>query len=523
MPITEVASNATKSIAIVGSGSAGIAILKALLDLPEDVRQNWDIVLYEQRRNVGGVWLPDPNEPHPPKLPETPLYPLLHTNTPHPTMTYPGSPFRPGTPLFPSHEWVEQYHVDYAEQFGLYPYIHVNHTVHAAGWKGNSTHGQWLVEVHRSQVDGSKQVIRRSFDHLVVANGHNHYPRVPKFNGLEEWLANTPPGRPKREILHSIFYREPERYIGRTVLVIGGGASGRDAVLQVGPLTKTYHSLKEGVDPTPGANIILKPRIAYFNRTSIIFTDGSAVSDVDAIIAATGYKFLVPFLTRSPDDSAASAGLVTSPSTTSNCTTATTLISNERYIFPLWRHVFSISPQHPVTALSFVGLPVLIANCPSDRAQSLLISHAIANPSILEPRSELLADLVAQENRLRDRGYDPYYVGHKMVGGDDDAQEYQNLLVRYLKEKGALPDDGKDFVEKWRKIARKESFLLRCAWKRIEDAGEEDKWLAGIETEDEWADLILRLVDWQKKWEAEHGQTEVDLPPEELWDASGYY
>lgn len=54
----EVFSNAqsSKSIAIVGAGSAGLAILKTLLDLPYEVRQEWDIVLYEQRRQVGGVW-----------------------------------------------------------------------------------------------------------------------------------------------------------------------------------------------------------------------------------------------------------------------------------------------------------------------------------------------------------------------------------------------------------------------------------------------------------------------------------
>ncbi len=45
-----------KSIAIVGAGSAGLASLKTLLDLPAEVRQKWDIVLYEQRRDIGGVW-----------------------------------------------------------------------------------------------------------------------------------------------------------------------------------------------------------------------------------------------------------------------------------------------------------------------------------------------------------------------------------------------------------------------------------------------------------------------------------
>lgn len=228
---------ATKSIAIIGAGSGGLAALKTLLDLPEDVRRNWEIVLYEQHSDVGGLWLEDPIPPHPPTLPHTPLYPRLRTNTPHPTMTYPGFTFPPNTPLFPTHEYVWQYHVDFAKNYNLTSYIHLNHTVLAAGWSGTRTHGKWVVDIALSELqDGQK--LRKTFDHLVVANGHNHYPRVPHWPGENDWLAGTGKGAPERELLHSIFYREPERYINRTVVIVGGGASGRDAALQVGPLTK---------------------------------------------------------------------------------------------------------------------------------------------------------------------------------------------------------------------------------------------------------------------------------------------
>ena len=43
-----------KSIAIVGAGSAGLAMLKTLLDMPE--RNSWNIVLFEERENIGGIW-----------------------------------------------------------------------------------------------------------------------------------------------------------------------------------------------------------------------------------------------------------------------------------------------------------------------------------------------------------------------------------------------------------------------------------------------------------------------------------
>ncbi|EMD39675.1 hypothetical protein CERSUDRAFT_111984 [Gelatoporia subvermispora B] len=499
---------ATKSIAIVGAGSGGLAALKSILDLPEEVRAGWEVELYEQRRDVGGVWLPDPpgELPDPPELPETPLYPLLHTNTPHPTMTYPHFTFPPGTSLFPSWEHLWRYHVDYADHFDLWPHIHLNHTLVSAEWRGDNTTGKWEIEVHAQVASGSwteDKVIQRTFDHLVVANGHNHYPYIPTWNGTDAWLANTPPGAPSREILHSIYYRYPEKYTNRTVVIVGAGASARDAVLQVGPLARTaYQSLSEGSEPPPDAQVIIKPHISHFTNDSIVFIDGSSLTDVDSLILGTGYEFRVPFL--SPPFSSV---LTSDAHTPYNSTTAPSLITNLRYIFPLHRQIFSLAPTLPSTALAFVGLPVLIANAPSDIAQSLFVAHALANASLLPPRDAMLRELVAHEDLLRGKGLDPYHVGHRLLGGDTEAQDYQDNLVEYLKKHGAIPDDGEKYVEQWRRAGRTLSRLLARGWKRVEDLDEQARWLDGVETEDEWAQLMERLAAWQEEWEKEHGES----------------
>ncbi|KAI0629833.1 FAD/NAD-P-binding domain-containing protein [Trametes polyzona] len=500
---------ASKSIAIVGAGSGGLAILKTLLDLPPEVRQGWEIVLYDQRRDVGGLWLPDPPGlplPQPPVLPESPVYPLLHTNTPHPTMTYINFTYPPFTPLFPSHEYVQKYHADYAAHYGLLPHIRLLHHVKAADWVGEAESGHWEVEVHELDADAPRgkpvRVEKRSFDHLVVANGHNHYPHIPQWNGTDGWLENTPEGKPKREILHSIYYRRPEKYANLSVIIVGAGASGRDASLQVGKVARvTYQSLTPGTDPTPGANVIPKPRISHFTDSSVVFEDGTSLSDVDAIILGTGYEFRIPFL--SPPHSSI---LAVDPSTSYNSTTAPTLITNLRYVFPLYRHIFSLSPRLPPTALAFVGLPVLVANCPSDIAQSLLVAHALANASVLPPRAEMLADLVRREARLRAEGLDPYYVGHRLVSPSETDHDYQDDVVEYLKRVGALPQDGRKFVEEWRRLGREQSRLLGRAWERVVRLGQERAWLEGVETEDEWADLLVRLADWQRAYEEQHGE-----------------
>ncbi|GBE85212.1 FAD/NAD(P)-binding domain-containing protein [Sparassis latifolia] len=492
-----------KSIAIVGAGSGGLAALRTILNLPEDTRAGWEIVLYEQHRNVGGLWLPDPPgyDARPPELPESPVYPLLHTNTPHPTMTYPNFTFRPLTPLFPSWDYVEQYHVDFAEHFNLTPYIKLNHTVADVQWRGNAIKGKWDIEVHTRGEAGELDVVKRKFDHLIVANGHNHYPYIPTWNGTEGWLANTPPGTPKREILHSIYYRDPEKYTNRSVIIVGAGASARDAAQQVSPLAReAYQSISPSSVPAPGASVVVKPRILHFTDDSIVFVDGTVLTSVDSLILGTGYEFLVPFLSASP-----SSPLNVDPQTAVNSTTAHKLTTNLRYIFPLHRHIFSLSSSYPSTALAFVGLPVLIANCPSDIAQSLLIAHALANSSLLPTREAMLDELVQHEDSLRVRGLDPYYVGHRLVGGDTEAQDYQDNLIEYLKKVGVLPDDGKKYVEPWRRLGRTESDLIRRGWQRVQELGEDAKWLDGALTEEDWAGVLVRLVEWQREWENEHG------------------
>ena len=160
-----------------------------------------------------------------------------------PPVTYLDFPFPPETNLYPSHEHLQRYHASFATHFNLNSHIHLRHTVTSATWVGDNTSGHWVLRVHRkappsvhllNQIDS----FERSFDHLIVASGHFNYPNIPEWEGQDEWLANTPPGTPKREIIHSIYWRDPFKYRERTVVVVGGGSSGTDIVSHVGPVAK---------------------------------------------------------------------------------------------------------------------------------------------------------------------------------------------------------------------------------------------------------------------------------------------
>ncbi|KAG9311854.1 hypothetical protein JVU11DRAFT_8106 [Chiua virens] len=288
--------------------------------------------------------------------------------------------------------------------------------------------------------------------------------------------------------LHSIFYREPERYTNQTVIVVGSGASGRDAASQVAlHARKVYHSVRSQKDPATGP-VEVVPEIAYFTPDAVVFADGSHRHDIDSVILGTGYDLRIPFLESSgevamiPKSSERGPGLTT----------------NLRYLFPLHQHIFSLSASHPPNALAFVGLPILVSNCPSDLAQSIYVANAIVNASLLPSREEMLKELDGSEEDLRSRGYDPYYVGHRMV--DNSSFDYQDHLIAQLKKQGAIPDDGVGFVEAWRRESEGYQFLKR-GWKRVEDLGLQREWLRGVETEAEWADMMERLNVWQEEWE----------------------
>ncbi|KAI0067902.1 dimethylaniline monooxygenase [Artomyces pyxidatus] len=489
-----------KRIAIVGAGTAGVSVLKTLLvDLPEYATQRWEVVLYEQRRDVGGVWLPDLNPPHPPELPETPLYARLVTNTPHPTMTHPQFPFRPGTPLYPHHPHVQQYHTDLINNWNLSSHLRLNHEVVEVQWIGTPESGRWTVKV--------KDILRNEyldseFDHLIIANGHNHFPFEPEIEGKDAWVKSAV----NRSTLHSIFYRDPQSFTGQNVLVVGGGASGRDIAQQIVQFANsTYASVRERVgNPSappfpviPGA--VTKPGIRWFTQDAIVFEDNTTLTHIDTVIFGTGYEQRIPFLTEG-------GHLSLLP----ECPTGPQahLTTNLRYVRPVYEHVLSLDTSYPVGSLYFIGLPIFVANAISDYAQALFTAHTIADPSLLLSREEFFDDLLHEEARLRADGLDPGYVGHRIVG-EGGATGYQNRLVGYLQARGLAGQPGiprgRPFTDPWRSEYQGE--YLRRGWTRVEERGEEfvREWLEGIETEQQWVDMMARLTEWEKQHEEEEG------------------
>lgn len=45
-----------KQICVIGAGAAGLAALKVIADMPQYKSGTWNVVAFEARNNVGGIW-----------------------------------------------------------------------------------------------------------------------------------------------------------------------------------------------------------------------------------------------------------------------------------------------------------------------------------------------------------------------------------------------------------------------------------------------------------------------------------
>lgn len=138
-------------------------------------------------------------------------------------------------PAYPDHRQCLDYLRSYARHFDLDRHIRLHSEVERIVPVGGPGDG-WIVHVAGSEP--------RRYDGVVIANGHNHVPRLPEISGR---FTGT--------LLHAADYKSPTHPVpiaGRRVLVIGGGNSGCDiAVDSARHAARTVHSTRRGYFVVP--------------------------------------------------------------------------------------------------------------------------------------------------------------------------------------------------------------------------------------------------------------------------------
>ena len=291
----------------------------------------------------------------------SPIYDRLESNIPRQLMGFSDLDWPRDCQLFPRHETVLEYLEHYA--WDILDLIELRTKVLDVT---STKDDKWLVTTQQqhSSKGHSTAPLESTFDAVVIANGHFSVPNVPKVTGIETWERNYP-----GSILHSKFYRQPDSYVDKRVVVIGNSASGIDIASQVAtkcrlPLIQSQRS-ESFLQPDQSPTKVEKPEITEFipEGRKIRFADGSIEDDVDAILYCTGYFYSFPFLKHLDPP----------------------VISSGDYVQNLYQHTF----YRPQPTLSFVALNQKIIPFPVAEAQSAVIARVLSGRLSLPSDKEM--------------------------------------------------------------------------------------------------------------------------------------
>jgi hypothetical protein len=171
--------------------------------------------------------------------------------------------------------------------------------------KDNETR-KWVLTLSRPIENSQKDKWwTESFDAVVVASGHYSVPFIPSTLGLAELSHNFP-----SSVSHSKAWRDPEKYRGKRVIVVGASISGPDISYALADIVQTpLHAVVRGkYHPYffdyafHHPNILRRPPISHIvsnrsmNERTVFFEDGTKLEDVDYIIFGTGYTWTLHFI-----------------------------------------------------------------------------------------------------------------------------------------------------------------------------------------------------------------------------------
>lgn len=314
---------------LVGAGPAGLVMARALL--AEGVPFDW----FERHSDVGGIWDMD--------NPGSPMYESAHFISSKYTSAFVGFPMPVDYPDYPSWRQIRDYVRDFARAFGLYDHV----TLGVAVTRAEPLPGdRWQVDLSTGET--------RTYDGLIAAPGVTWHPNLPDIPGADSYLGDLRHAvtfrdgdelRGRRVLVvgagnsgvdiasdaarhaeHAFLsVRRGYRFVPKHIFglptdaLIGGlldpprgvSLSGDPAELVdtlVGDLTRlglpapdhdllashpimntqVLHYLGHG-------DLIAKPDVTRLTPTGAVFADGSE-EQLDVILLATGYQYLVPFL-----------------------------------------------------------------------------------------------------------------------------------------------------------------------------------------------------------------------------------
>ena len=421
-----------KRACIIGAGSSGIAVVKAMADA------SIEFDCFEKSDRVGGNWVFGNRNGM------SAAYEGLHINTSRDRMQFADYPMPKSYPDFPHHSQIAEYFDAYVDHFDLRRRITFETSVVNARREDD-----WRVTLSNGET--------RHYDWLIVANGHHWDPL---------WPDPVYPGTFAGRQIHAHEYRSKSELAGKRVVVVGMGNSAMDIAVEGSDVAKSvFLSARRGVHvipkymfgrpldqfslspripwrlrqkaleivhklavgemeryglprpdhrigeahPTVSGRILdrlahgaikTKPNVAELLGDRVRFADGT-IEEADLIVWCTGYKVTFPFFEEA-------------------------FLSAKDNDLPLFMRVFDPAREN----LAFVGLlQPLGAIMPIAEAQAKWIASLLRGEYELPPAAQMTKAIEADRKRMFSR-YVPSKRHTMQVDYDDYFFELRREIER---------------------------------------------------------------------------------------------
>ncbi|HEY3008554.1 MAG TPA: NAD(P)-binding domain-containing protein [Micromonosporaceae bacterium] len=193
-----------ETVCVIGAGASGLAAIKNLREY------GFGVDCYERETSVGGMW----NWRHD----RSPVYASTHLISSKPFTQYPDFPMPDSWPDYPHHAQLQSYLERYADHFDLRQYV----------WFGTEVikvepadADRWDVTTRSTGGYGGERTQR--YAAVVVANGHNWSPKIPAYEGMDEFAGT---------VIHASAYKDASQIRGKRVLIVGAGNTGCDIAVE---------------------------------------------------------------------------------------------------------------------------------------------------------------------------------------------------------------------------------------------------------------------------------------------------
>ncbi|USW53485.1 Putative flavin monooxygenase, FAD/NAD(P)-binding domain superfamily [Septoria linicola] len=237
-----------------------------------------DTAIHENlHSNITPVIMSFSQHPFPDKLSERSIAEYGNTNV----------PFRHHTTI---REWIESIFAPHQKLLELETTVE----------RAEKLRGEWFLTL-RKELAGRNYWWQETFDAVIVASGHYNVPWCPNIPGLLEFDKNYP-----GKIVHSKHFRNPAKYAGKKIIVVGASVSSHEIIHEVLEVAQhpVYAAIRGdpiaafGWEPFDHPHMKVTKQIRQFEPETgrIVFDDGSFLDDVDHVFFGTGYTFSVPFI-----------------------------------------------------------------------------------------------------------------------------------------------------------------------------------------------------------------------------------